>query len=313
MNERGSSFKELRGFALSIVGIAMFVLVPVFCLRGVVWVFQHLGQWLLTTASSVSDICAFVLFPLSLFKLTRPFAGLGFLLSSYVFGATLFGLCCAIVFGVWGYSGLIGGLLLGGIGIVPVALLAALVHPASVTFWPLPVGLALTFGTRWLGLRLSRNGSERQQREAQRPVRAHSLDEAMGMASRRILVVHHEHLMAELICTLLLHEGYETRMECSSANAIRIASEFAPHLLIIDPVMPAISGEDAARQISAKTKCKVLLVNPGVREGAFTEFLDDLRNHGCDCEALPTPFESEELLECVRRLVGLSLATRRLS
>jgi diguanylate cyclase (GGDEF)-like protein len=141
----------------------------------------------------------------------------------------------------------------------------------------------------------------------------HSLDEAIGLTSRRILVVHHERLMAELICKLLLQEGYETRRECSSADAIGMASEFAPHLLIIDPVMPAISGLDAARQISIRTKCKVLFVNPGVRESAFTGFLDDLRNHGCDCEALPTPFESEELIECVRSLVGLSLATRRLS
>jgi len=101
-----------------------------------------------------------------------------------------------------------------------------------------------------------------------------------AMRSGRILVVHHEHPIAEFICQFLVQEGYETRTECSSADAINTAGEFAPQLLIIDPVMPAISGLDAARQISDRTKCKVLLVSTGARDNGFTEILNDLQNQG---------------------------------
>jgi CheY-like chemotaxis protein len=127
-----------------------------------------------------------------------------------------------------------------------------------------------------------------------------------AVQNRRILAVHHERLIAELICKLLLQDGYETGMECSSADAIRRAGEFAPHLLIIDPVMPGISGLDAAKQISDRTRCKVLLVSTGTRDSGFAEILNHLRNHGCDCEAFPLPFEKEDLLEHVHQRIGLA-------
>ena len=120
----------------------------------------------------------------------------------------------------------------------------------------------------------------------------------------RILVVHHERLIGELICKLLEQAGYETRMECSSADAIFAAGQFTPRLLIIDPVMPQISGLDAAKHIFGQTRCKVLLVSAGASESGFEEILRELRGEGCDCAALGLPFEREELLELVRARIG---------
>jgi len=78
-----------------------------------------------------------------------------------VFGTELFAYSCIVAFQIWGYAGLIVGLFLGGIGVVPVALLAALY--AAVwhrTQWGLSgdilLMLILTFGTRFLGLYLMR-------------------------------------------------------------------------------------------------------------------------------------------------------------
>ncbi len=120
----------------------------------------------------------------------------------------------------------------------------------------------------------------------------------------RILVVHHERLIGELIFKLLEQAGYETRMECSSADAILAAGQFTPRLLIIDPVMPQISGLDAAKHIFSQTRCTVLLVSAGASDSGFEEILSDLRGEGCDCAALGLPFEKEELLELVRNQVG---------
>lgn len=121
-----------------------------------------------------------------------------------------------------------------------------------------------------------------------------------AVQNRRILVVHHEQLIADFICKLLQQDGYETRMECSSVDAIRASGELAPRLLIIDPVMPDILGLDAAKQIFDQTQCKVLLVSAGASNSDFAEILGNLRGTGCDCAALALPFEKEDLLELVR-------------
>lgn len=128
-----------------------------------------------------------------------------------------------------------------------------------------------------------------------------------AVLNRRILVVHHERLLAEFIGQLLLRAGYDSRMEYSSADAIRMASEFAPQLLIIDPVMPGILGSDAAREISVQTKCKVLLVSATARETSFAGVVNCLRNEGCNCEGFPLPFEEEEFLDQVRKRIGPAL------
>jgi CheY-like chemotaxis protein len=125
-----------------------------------------------------------------------------------------------------------------------------------------------------------------------------------SVQSRRILVVHHERLIAEVICAYLKEDKYETRVETASEDAIGAARQFPPNLLVIDPVMPGISGVDAAKRIFDETRCKVLLVSAMAGESGFTEILNELRTHGCDCEAFPTPFEKEDLLEHVRRRMG---------
>ena len=110
-------------------------------------------------------------------------------------------------------------------------------------------------------------------------------------------------MIAEVICKILPHEGYESRMECSSSEAIAKALEWIPQLLIIDPVMPGVSGVVAAKEICGQTECKVLLINAGAREPEFAEVVNNLRSNGCDCEAFPLPFQKEDLLEHVRERI----------
>jgi diguanylate cyclase (GGDEF)-like protein len=97
--------------------------------------------------------------PLSAFKTTRRWAGLGYFTASYVFGTELFAYSCIVAFQIWGYTGLICGFVLGGVGVAPIALFAS-VYAAIVhrTQWGLPWELllmaGLTFGTRFLGFYL---------------------------------------------------------------------------------------------------------------------------------------------------------------
>lgn len=75
----------------------------------------------------VVAIVVVILLPLAIFKATRGIAGTGIFFSSYVFGITTWFLGAAVTFATWGWSAVIIGLLLGGVGVVPIGILAAFI------------------------------------------------------------------------------------------------------------------------------------------------------------------------------------------
>ena len=97
-------------------------------------------------------VIVIVLLPMCLFKRSRPFAGFGFIAASYLFGITTWLLGAVITFGSFGWVGLLIGLLLFGIGVVPLALIAAifLLKTWTVAAW-IVVMAAVTWGARLAG------------------------------------------------------------------------------------------------------------------------------------------------------------------
>lgn len=127
------------------------------------------------------------------------------------------------------------------------------------------------------------------------------------MPSPKILIADHEPLIASLVAGILTQDGYETRTEQSSSDAIQNAGTFGPSLLVIDPIMPGLSGVEVATRISRKTKCKVLFLTTLASDNDFREMVRGLRQQGCDCEALPKPFTKEQLVEHVHRRIGQAI------
>ena len=78
-------------------------------------------------------ISIFVLVPLAFFRKTRPAAGLGLFIASWLFGLTTWTLGVTITFLAYGWVGLIIGLLLFGVGVVPMGIFAAFFNIKSVS------------------------------------------------------------------------------------------------------------------------------------------------------------------------------------
>ena len=71
-------------------------------------------------------VAIFVLLPLAFWRKTRGAAGIGLLVTSYVFGLTTWLLGAAVTFGSFGWFGLIVGLLVLGVGVVPLGIIGAI-------------------------------------------------------------------------------------------------------------------------------------------------------------------------------------------
>jgi DNA-binding response OmpR family regulator len=64
----------------------------------------------------------------------------------------------------------------------------------------------------------------------------------------RILVVDDERMIAETLSVILSRTGYECRTAYDGVHAIAVATEFDPHLIISDVVMPKMNGIELLRQ-----------------------------------------------------------------
>jgi hypothetical protein len=147
--------KKAGNFILGLVVIAAIGLLIGLLLRGMVWASEKVLPWLIDAGRIAFDICVLLFAPLCIFRKTRPWAGLGYYFSSYLFGTILFAFSCIVCVQLWGYLALFVGLFLAGVGVLPVALLAALFHGAWPLFWDLIFGAVLTFSTRYVGVRLT--------------------------------------------------------------------------------------------------------------------------------------------------------------
>lgn len=97
----------------------------------------------------------------------RGWAGLIIYISSYVYGlgTWIFGLAVTLAF--WGWIAVIIGLLLGGVGVVPIGMLASIFNGRWDIFWTLLISVVLTYGARLIGALLV-SSSENQTDNAEK-------------------------------------------------------------------------------------------------------------------------------------------------
>jgi hypothetical protein len=95
----------------------------------------------------------------------RGVSGLIIYISSYVYGlgTWIFGL--AVTLALWGWIAVIIGVLMGGVGVVPIGMLAAIFRGEWGIFWTLLISLALTYGARIVGTLLVSNAENQAEVE----------------------------------------------------------------------------------------------------------------------------------------------------
>jgi hypothetical protein len=96
-------------------------------------------------------IAVVILGPMALFRRTREAAGAGMVIASWALGAGLWLWSALVVFSFWGVVGLIVGLLIAGVGVVPLAAIASLLNGAWAILIQLVVYTAVVLGLRLFG------------------------------------------------------------------------------------------------------------------------------------------------------------------
>jgi CheY-like chemotaxis protein len=118
----------------------------------------------------------------------------------------------------------------------------------------------------------------------------------------KVIVVDDEHLIANTLTTILSRAGFDARAVYSGDEAVEMALNFQPDLMLSDVVMPGITGIEAALQVRAKLpSCKILLFSG---QAATADLLAKARAQNHEFEILDKPIHPSDLLAKLRSTVG---------
>ena len=119
----------------------------------------------------------------------------------------------------------------------------------------------------------------------------------------KILVVDDEPNIRELAQLILENEGYYVIAAANGVEAIQKATEEMPDLVLLDVVMPGVSGLDTCRVLKGDGRTRSIPVIMFTVLGRKSD-REDAEEAGCD-GYLIKPFSADSLLEEVKRHLKL--------
>ena len=124
-------------------------------------------------------------------------------------------------------------------------------------------------------------------------------------AGLRALVVDDEVPLVKVVCTYLEREGFEVASADDGEQAVALARELDPDVIVLDLMLPGIDGIEACRQIRAFSDAYIVMLTARVEE------IDRIvgLSTGAD-DYVTKPFSPGELMARVRAMLRRPRASR---
>ena len=109
-----------------------------------------------------------------------------------------------------------------------------------------------------------------------------------------VLVVDDDPVIADLVAFRLSRLGLEVSVESDGEAGLAAARQLRPDLVVLDFIMPGLSGADVASRILSKQPEQAILFVSGYSE------TDSIRRIAPHAPLLTKPFRAEALAKAVR-------------
>jgi len=83
---------------------------------------------------------------------------------------------------------------------------------------------------------------------------------------RTILVVDDEAKIAEVVKSYLENSGYKAACACSGTEAMALFESLSPALVILDLMLPDMTGEEICREIRKKSRVPIIMLTAKIEE-----------------------------------------------
>jgi len=123
------------------------------------------------------------------------------------------------------------------------------------------------------------------------------------MVKKKIMVVDDEPSLRELVSAVLEQEGYEVITAEDGKEALEKLKTIKPDLILLDMMMPGISGREVCEKIRADKKTKDLKV-VFLTVARFSEVGKEELNKMNVSDYITKPFDNDDLLKRVKKIIG---------
>jgi DNA-binding response OmpR family regulator len=113
--------------------------------------------------------------------------------------------------------------------------------------------------------------------------------------AKRILIVEDEAAIADSVAYSLKREGFETRIAADGEAALRLTAEFKPDLILLDLMLPSLSGLEVCRILRARSTVPIIMLTAKAAESDRVVGLE----MGAD-DYITKPFSMKELAARIR-------------
>jgi DNA-binding response OmpR family regulator len=120
---------------------------------------------------------------------------------------------------------------------------------------------------------------------------------------KRILIVEDHPDTQSLLCDLLELEGYEVRCSGEAQGVLQLARRIKPHLIILDVMLPGISGLELLQMLDADNQMRsvpVLMCSGALEQLEANK--DRIRQSGA--HVVTKPFTLDQLLSSVEKAMA---------
>jgi DNA-binding response OmpR family regulator len=116
----------------------------------------------------------------------------------------------------------------------------------------------------------------------------------MVIMKEKILVIDNDLIISEMVKVVLENNGFDVRCASNSPDAIDVAYQWGPNLILLDIRMPVISGSTITELIREFASTPIIMLSG---TGENTDLVRGF-DAGAD-DYILTPFSSQELLDHV--------------
>lgn len=120
----------------------------------------------------------------------------------------------------------------------------------------------------------------------------------MARQPQRVLVVDDEPKIAEVVGSYLLKAGFEPVSAATGTQALQLFEKARPCLVILDLMLPDLSGEDVCRRLRARSRVPIIMLTAKVEDGDAVRGLD----LGAD-DYVTKPFSPRQLMARVQAVL----------
>jgi DNA-binding response OmpR family regulator len=120
----------------------------------------------------------------------------------------------------------------------------------------------------------------------------------MAREPQRVLVVDDEPKIAEVVGSYLLKAGFEPVSAATGTQALALFEKVRPCLVILDLMLPDLSGEDVCRRLRARSRVPIIMLTAKVADADAVKGLD----LGAD-DYVTKPFSPRQLMARVQAVL----------